>query len=148
MLVLSFFPADKYANSTTRDGSATVTSYLIYAYVRNIPLTHNNNARYDYDPRWFCDRDTPKDCEPGWPGWRWDQPRGASLGRAYNYAHVSSQYLGMYQAAEYDLLKTIKPRVWYLTRAYKTIVAMAYQASWYSSQGPRHYPTGISSNIE
>ena len=35
----------------------------------------------------------------------------------------------MYQAAEYDLLKTIRPRIWYLTRAYKTIVAMAYQAS-------------------
>jgi hypothetical protein len=32
----------------------------------------------------------------------------------------------MYQAAEYDLLKTIRPQKWYLTRAYKTIVAMAY----------------------
>jgi len=41
----------------------------------------------------------------------------------------------MYQAAEYDQLKTIKPRVWYLTRAYKTIVAMMYQASWYAHQG-------------
>lgn len=86
---------------------------------------------YDYDSRWFCE----KDCPPGWPGWRWDQSRGASLGRAYNYAHVSSSYLGMYQAAVYDKLTTIKPRVWYLTRAYKTIVAMAYQASWYSHQG-------------
>jgi hypothetical protein len=49
---------------------------------------------YDYDPRWFCDRDTPSDCTAGWPGWSWDQPRGASLGRAYSYAHVASQYLG------------------------------------------------------
>ena len=90
---------------------------------------------YDYDPRWFCDKDKTKDCEPGWPGWRWDQARGASLGRAYNYAHVSSSYLGMYQAAVYDKLDAIKPRLWYLTRAYKTIVAMSYQASWYSHQG-------------
>ena len=41
----------------------------------------------------------------------------------------------MYQAAEYDALKTLRPRKWYLTRAYKTIVAMYYQASWYSHQG-------------
>ena len=41
----------------------------------------------------------------------------------------------MYQAAVYDKLQTIKPRLWYLTRAYKTIVAMSYQASWYSHQG-------------
>jgi len=41
----------------------------------------------------------------------------------------------MYQAACYDKLPTLKPRVWYLTRAFKTIVAMAYQASWYSHQG-------------
>lgn len=40
------------------------------------------------------------------------QARAASLGRAYNYAHVSSTYLGMYQAATYDKLATIKPRVW------------------------------------
>jgi len=86
---------------------------------------------YDYDSRWFCE----KDCPSGWPGWRWDQGRAASLGRAYNYAHVSSSYLGMYQAAVYDKLPTIRPRVWYLTRAYKTIMAMAYQASWYSHQG-------------
>ena len=45
---------------------------------------------YDYDPRWFCDRTNPKKCPPGWPGWRWDQTRAASLGRAYNYAHASS----------------------------------------------------------
>ena len=90
---------------------------------------------YDYNPQWFCDRDTPKDCEPGWPGWRWDQARSASLGRAYNYAHVSATYLGMYQAAEYDEQNTTMPRLWYLIRAYKTIVAMAYQASWYSHQG-------------
>jgi hypothetical protein len=32
---------------------------------------------YDYNPLWFC----TKDCPPGWPGWRWDQPRAASLGR-------------------------------------------------------------------
>merc|ERR1740117_237774 len=88
---------------------------------------------YDYDPEWFCDKKPvpgagPKGCGAGWPGWRWDQARAASLGRAYNYAHVSSTYLGMYQAATYDKLATIKPRVWYLTRAYKTIVAMAYQA--------------------
>lgn len=51
---------------------------------------------YAYDRRWFCDLDKTKDCPPGWPGWRWDQARGASLGRAYNYAHVSSSYLGMY----------------------------------------------------
>ena len=110
---------------------------------------------YDYDPLWFCDK-TGTECPPGWPGWRWDQARGASLGRAYNYAHVSSTYLGMYQAACYDKLPTLKPRVWYhrqlcvpfrlpllilflapryLTRAFKTIVAMAYQASWYSHQG-------------
>jgi hypothetical protein len=92
---------------------------------------------YDSDKRWFCDKNPNKEppCGPGWPGWRWDQARGASLGRAYNYAHVSSTYLGMYQAAVYDKLTTIQPRVWYLTRAYKTIVAMAYQASWYSHQG-------------
>ncbi len=30
---------------------------------------------YDYDKRWFCDQD----CPPGWPGWRWDQARGASV---------------------------------------------------------------------
>eukprot|EP00947_MAST-08B_sp_MAST-8B-sp1_P005461 g5461.t1 len=92
---------------------------------------------YDYDPLWFCDQNKTKgaSCPPGWPGWRWDQARGASLGRAYNYAHVSSTYLGMYQAAEYDALKTLRPRKWYLTRAYKTIVAMYYQASWYSHQG-------------
>ena len=41
----------------------------------------------------------------------------------------------MYQAAEYDALPTLRPRLWYLTRAYKTIVAMFYQASWYSHQG-------------
>ena len=39
------------------------------------------------------------------------------------------------QAALYDQLKTIKPRLWYLERAFKTIVAMSYQASWYSHQG-------------
>jgi hypothetical protein len=86
---------------------------------------------YDYNPLWFC----KKDCPAGWPGWRWDQARGASLGRAYNYAHVSSTYLGMYQAAEYDGLATIRPQRWYLRRAYATIVAMSYQASWYSHQG-------------
>ena len=94
---------------------------------------------YDYNPLWFCNKsDTarwPQGCPSGWPGWRWDQARGASLGRAYNYAHVSSTYLGMYQAAEYDALPTLRPRLWYLTRAYKTIAAMAYQASWYSHQG-------------
>ena len=89
----------------------------------------------NWDFSWFCDRNTPKTCPAGWPGWRWDQARGASLGRAYNYAHVSSTYLGMYQAATYDKQKTIRPRLWYLNRAYKTIVAMAYQASWYSHQG-------------
>ena len=94
----------------------------------------SNMPGYDYNPLWFCDKSGTK-CPPGWPGWRWDQSRGASLGRAYNYAHVSSTYLGMYQAAIYDKLKTIKPRVWYLERAYLTIVAMAYQASWYSHQG-------------
>ena len=31
----------------------------------------------------------------------------------YNYAHVSSTYLGMYQAAMYDKLPTIQPRLWY-----------------------------------
>lgn len=41
----------------------------------------------------------------------------------------------MYQAARYDKLQTFHPRQWYLTRAYKTIVAMSYQASWYSHQG-------------
>ena len=91
---------------------------------------------YDYDPRWFCDKtDSCEAAGPGWPGWRWDQARGASLGRAYNYAHVSSTYLGMYQAAIYDKLPTIRPRLWYLTRAFKTIVVMSYQASWYSHQG-------------
>jgi hypothetical protein len=92
---------------------------------------------YDYDARWFCNRPPANgsDCPPHWPTGGWDQARGASLGRAYNYAHVSSTYLGMYQAAVYDKLKTIKPRLWYLERAYKTIVAMSYQASWYSSKG-------------
>ena len=32
-------------------------------------------------------------------------------------------------AANYDGLTTLKPARWYLTRAYKTIVAMYYQAS-------------------
>ena len=50
---------------------------------------------YDYDPRWFCEQRSPPDCPPGWPGWRWDQARSASLGRAYNYAHQSAVYLFM-----------------------------------------------------
>lgn len=62
---------------------------------------------YDYDERWFCDKDTTKDCPSGWPGWRWDQARAASLGRAYNYAHVSSSYLGVCAAVE--LIETEKP---------------------------------------
>jgi hypothetical protein len=33
---------------------------------------------YDYNSSWFC---TKPNCPPGWPGWRWDQPRAASLGR-------------------------------------------------------------------
>lgn len=41
----------------------------------------------------------------------------------------------MYQAAVYDKLQTLQSRQWYLTRAFKTIVAMSYQASWYSHQG-------------
>ena len=87
---------------------------------------------YDYNASWFC----TADCPPGWPGWRWDQARGASLGRAYNYAHVSSVYLAMYlAAANYDALNTTKPARWYLTRAYRTIVAMYKQASWYVHQG-------------
>lgn len=92
---------------------------------------------YDYNPKWFCDDKNPKrvNCTTGWPGWRWDQARGASLGRAYNYAHVSSSYLGAYQAARYDAIKMLRPRTWYLTRAYKTITAMYYQASWYAHQG-------------
>lgn len=87
---------------------------------------------YDYNASWFC----TADCPPGWPGWRWDQGRGASLGRAYNYAHVSSVYLGMYlAAANYDALNTTKPARWYLTRAYRTIVAMYKLASWYVHEG-------------
>jgi hypothetical protein len=89
-------------------------------------VTEPKMPGYDYDKRWFCDQDKVKDCPAGWPGWRWGQDRGASLGRAYNYAHVSSTYLGMYQAACYDDLKTLKPRVWYLNRAYKTIMAMVW----------------------
>ncbi len=91
---------------------------------------------YDYDWRWFCDQEGDRPCPPGWPGWRWDQARAASLGRAYNYPHQSSVYLAMYlAAANYDALETAREPRWYLTRAYKTIVAMAYQASWYSHQG-------------
>ena len=58
-------------------------------------LSSKKAPGYDYDERWFCDKDTTKDCPSGWPGWRWDQARAASLGRAYNYAHVSSSYLGV-----------------------------------------------------
>jgi hypothetical protein len=88
--------------------------------------------RYDYDWRWFCDQEGTTPCPPGWPGWRWDQGRAASLGRAYNYPHQSSVYLAMYLAlANYDLLKATHEPRWYLNRAYKTIVAMAYQACWY-----------------
>jgi hypothetical protein len=87
---------------------------------------------YAYDWRWFCDQEGTTPCPPGWPGWRWDQGRAASLGRAYNYPHQSSVYLAMYLAlANYDLLKATHEPRWYLTRAYKTIVAMAYQACWY-----------------
>ena len=154
---------------------------------------------YDYNASWFCTHD----CPPGWPGWRWDQARGASLGRAYNYPHQSSVYLAMYArhgqsgrlgrgtaghrrliwrhlkawggpphtwgealllrshreavalppeaadvvifrrvdqcrylaARNYDGLATAQPPLWYLTRAYKTVVAMCYQASWYCHQG-------------
>ena len=111
----------------------------------NAPVCAKSNESgmpgYDYDPRWDCQTINPDGkvnntkCQPGWPDGGWDQARGASLSRAYNYAHVSSQYLGMYQAAVYDQLKTIKPRLWYLERAYKTIVSMNYQASWYTHQG-------------
>lgn len=87
---------------------------------------------YDYNQSWFC----TADCPPGWPGWRWDQARAASLGRAYNYPHQSSVYLAMYLvAANYDGIKTLKPARWYLMRAYKTITAMFEQASWYAQQG-------------
>ena len=87
---------------------------------------------YDYNASWFC----KSNCPPGWPGWRWDQARAASLGRAYNYPHQTSVYLAMYLvAANYDGLHTSQPARWYLTRAYKSIVAMYYQASWYVHQG-------------
>ena len=43
----------------------------------------------------------------------------------------------MYLAAQYDRLKTLKPARWYLTRAFLTIKAMYYQASWYSHQADR-----------
>ena len=66
---------------------------------------------------------------------RWDQSRGASLGRAYNYAHVSSCWLAAYQASRNDLVQLSHNRTWYLQRAAKTVVAMSYQASWYSHQG-------------
>ena len=97
--------------------------------------TEKKMPGYNYNASWFCDS-TGQPCPPGWPGWRWDQARGASLGRAYNYPHQSSVYLAMYLvAANYDGLTTLKPAKWYLTRCYKTIVAMYYQASWYAHQG-------------
>ena len=66
--------------------------------------TEQRMPGYDYNASWFC----TADCPPGWPGWRWDQARGASLGRAYNYAHVSSVYLGMYlAAANYEVTLTL-----------------------------------------
>ena len=87
---------------------------------------------YDYNQSWFC----TKDCPPGWPGWRWDQSRAASLGRAYNYPHQNSVYMALYHASRnYDLLKTAHAPTWYLNRSYRTIKAMYYQASWYAHQG-------------
>jgi len=38
-------------------------------------------------------------------------------------------------ARNYEGLSTAKPALWYLTRAYRTIVGMWNQASWYSHQG-------------
>ena len=92
---------------------------------------------YDYNASWFCDAaPPPTKCPAGWPGWRWDQARAASLGRAYNYPHQSSVYLAMYLvAASYQRLQTAHPPSWYLRRAYKTVVAMYTQASWYAHQG-------------
>ena len=99
--------------------------------------TSDKMPGYDYNPNWFCGTPTSKvkKCPPGWPGWRWDQSRGASLGRAYNYAHVSSCWLAAYQASRNDLVQLSHNRTWYLQRAAKTVVAMSYQASWYSHQG-------------
>ena len=97
--------------------------------------TEEKMPGYDYDPRWFCNYGN-QTCPPGWPGWLWDQARSASLGRAYNYPHQSSVYLALYLAsANYDLLATRHAPRWYLTRAFETVVAMFYQASWYSHQG-------------
>lgn len=87
---------------------------------------------YDYNASWFC----TDACPPGWPGWRWDQARAASLGRAYNYPHQTSVYMAMYRATTgYDRLASTHEPLWYLRRAHRTIVGMFTQACWYSHQG-------------
>ena len=80
-----------------RDGSYGVKASMFW--VPTNLTTERPMPGYDYDPRWFCDAHDPPDCPHGWPGWRWDQARGASLGRAYNYPHQSSVYLAMYLAS-------------------------------------------------
>lgn len=44
----------------------------------------------------------------------------------------------------YDRLPTLKPRLWYLERAYKTIVAMFYQVhTWYTHVHMVHCKTSV-----
>ena len=56
-------------------------------------------------------------------GWIWNRTRAVeSLGRAYNYPHQTAVYYSMYRlAADYDLVSSQHPAVWYLQQAAATI---------------------------
>ena len=56
-------------------------------------------------------------------GWIWNRTRAVeSLGRAYNYPHQTAVYHSMYRlAADYDLVPSQRPAVWYLQQAAATI---------------------------
>jgi len=70
-------------------------------------------------------------------GWSsWDQEEAESVGRTYNYPHVTAAYWVLYRLARnYNGLVTHHPWQWYLEQAYQTATAMVRYAPYYARFG-------------
>ncbi|GET25595.1 DUF5695 domain-containing protein [Prolixibacter sp. NT017] len=66
----------------------------------------------------------------------WPKKEAESVGRSYNYPHVTAAYWGMYRLARnYQGLVTQRSWNWYLEHAFHTAMAMVEQAPYYAQFG-------------
>jgi len=66
----------------------------------------------------------------------WSKKEAESVGRSYNYPHVTAAHWVMYRLARnYKGLVTQRPWEWYLNRAFQTAMAMIEYAPYYAQFG-------------